>query len=200
MAIKASNLKPQCKTCTLKREASNRIQQLRAAAKQALLRHKFLEARHILDEAVSLHPDSYKLHRLRCVASACLGDYEAALEDAEVVIDLIPSMSSGYYHKGFALHQLHDYAGAAHAFQQGLELNPTDKIMRQGFWDAVNLLSQDRPVGVALQPGLGGAAAGLLGEGGVGDGAGGGLLMGRMGGAGDRAAGSLAALLADDQH
>ncbi|WIA23155.1 hypothetical protein OEZ86_010051 [Tetradesmus obliquus] len=176
-------------------DASSRIQQLRAAAKQALLRHKFQEARRILDEAVSLHPDSYKLHRLRCVASACLGDYEAALEDAEVVVELMPSMSCGYYHKGFALHQLHDYAGAAHAFQQGLDLNPTDKIMRQGFWDAVNLLSQDRPVGVALQPGLAGPAAAAEGSGAV---AGGGLLMGRKGAGGDRAADNLAALLADD--
>jgi hypothetical protein len=28
------------------------------------------------------------------------------------VTELMPSMSSGYYHKGFALHQLHDYTGA----------------------------------------------------------------------------------------
>lgn len=83
----------------------------------------------------------------------------------------------------------------AHAFQQGLDLNPTDKIMRQGFWDAVNLLSQDRPVGVALQPGLAGPAAAAEGSGAV---AGGGLLMGRKGAGGDRAADNLAALLADD--
>jgi hypothetical protein len=83
----------------------------------------------------------------------------------------------------------------AHAFQQGLDLNPTDKIMRQGFWDAVNLLSQDRPVGVALQPGLAGQAAA---DGAGGGGAGGGLLKAHMGGGGDRAADNLAALLADD--
>lgn len=47
----------------------------------------------------------------------------------------------------------------ARAFQQGLELNPTDKIMRQGFWDAVNLLSQDRPVGALIQQPVGAAAA-----------------------------------------
>jgi hypothetical protein len=41
-----------------------------------------------------------------CAAAA------AAAEDAEVVIELMPSMSSGYYQKGCALHQLHDYAGA----------------------------------------------------------------------------------------
>jgi hypothetical protein len=92
-------------------------------------------------------------------------------------------------------HVLYDVFLQAHAFQQGLDLNPTDKIMRQGFWDAVNLLSQDRPVGVALQPGLAGAAAAADAAGG---GGGGGLLMGRVGAGGDRAAANLAALLADD--
>jgi hypothetical protein len=33
-------------------------------------------------------------------------------DDAETVIELMPSSPDGYYHKGFALFQLHDYAGA----------------------------------------------------------------------------------------
>jgi hypothetical protein len=80
--------------------------QLKAEAKQALLRRNFGMARSILDEAIEMQPSSYKvrlcstwcrtlpraplntrfvplsllqLHRLRSVASACLGDYEAAL-------------------------------------------------------------------------------------------------------------------------
>jgi len=32
----------------------------------------------------------------------------------------------------------------AHAFQEGLKLNPADKVLKQGFWDAVSLLSQTR--------------------------------------------------------
>lgn len=32
----------------------------------------------------------------------------------------------------------------ARAFQQGLALNPTDRTLRQGFWDSMNLLSQSR--------------------------------------------------------
>lgn len=35
----------------------------------------------------------------------------------------------------------------AHAFQQGLKLNPTDKTLRQGFWDAIALVSQSRTEG-----------------------------------------------------
>ncbi|KXZ46970.1 hypothetical protein GPECTOR_39g464 [Gonium pectorale] len=56
----------------------------------------------------------------------------------------------GHYHKGFALFHLKDYAGAAHAFQQGLKLNPTDKTLRQGFWDAIALVSQSRTDAQAL--------------------------------------------------
>ncbi len=36
------------------------------------------------------------------------------------------------------------HACQAHAFQEGLKLNPTDKSLRQGFWDAVALVSQSR--------------------------------------------------------
>lgn len=35
----------------------------------------------------------------------------------------------------------------AHAFQQGLKLNPTDKTLRQGFWDAIALVAQNRTDG-----------------------------------------------------
>ena len=32
----------------------------------------------------------------------------------------------------------------AHAFQAGLKLSPDDKVLRQGFWDAIALVSQSR--------------------------------------------------------
>ncbi len=32
----------------------------------------------------------------------------------------------------------------AHAFQAGLQLSPNDKVLRQGFWDAISLISQSR--------------------------------------------------------
>lgn len=71
-------------------------------------------------------------------------DYDASLADAERVIELQPNSTDGWYHKGFALYHRKDYAGAAHAFQEGLKLNPADRVLRQGFWDSVTLLSQHR--------------------------------------------------------
>jgi len=85
-----------------------------------------------------------QLFRLRSVALACLQDYQASLDDAEMVIKLQSCSTDGYYHKGFALYHMKEYAEAARAFQEGLRLNPSDRVLRQGFWDAVTLLSQHR--------------------------------------------------------
>lgn len=56
----------------------------------------------------------------------------------------MPSLMDGFYHKGFALYQMQDYGGAAHAFKEGLKICPADRVIQQGFWDAVTLLSQTR--------------------------------------------------------
>jgi len=97
-----------------------------------------------LDAALELTPGSYKLHRLRSMVHACLENYEKSLEDAERVIALQSSSTDGYYHKGFALYKMRDFAAAAATFNQGLKLNPTDKSLSQGFWDALTLLHQQK--------------------------------------------------------
>ncbi|KAK3233195.1 hypothetical protein CYMTET_56491 [Cymbomonas tetramitiformis] len=120
------------------------VAQLKTEGKAALARHDFEGAKDVLTSAIALSPDSHKLYRLRSVAYACLQEYQSSLEDAEKVIGLMPKSTDGYYHKGFALYHQKDYSGAAHAFQEGLKLNPSDRVLRQGFWDAVTLLSQHR--------------------------------------------------------
>ncbi|PNW77964.1 hypothetical protein CHLRE_10g458700v5 [Chlamydomonas reinhardtii] len=124
-----------------------KIMELRIKAKEHLSVKQFEEALRCLDLAIDLHSTSYKLYRMRSIALSCLQQYERAAADADRVMELAPHIMDGYYHKGFALFHLKDYAGAAHAFQQGLKLNPTDKTLRQGFWDAIALVSQSRTEG-----------------------------------------------------
>lgn len=38
----------------------------------------------------------------------------------------------------------------AHAFQEGLRINPSDRAMQQGFWDAITLVSQNRADATAI--------------------------------------------------
>lgn len=117
---------------------------LRSQAKHLLVRQKFGEAAELLTQALRLSPESYKLYRLRSLAHACLHDYDASLQDSEVLIRLKPRSPDGYYHKGYALYHKDDFAGAAHEFQNALEFSPWDRILRQGFWDAMTLMSQCR--------------------------------------------------------
>lgn len=121
-----------------------KVSALRQKAKTALVNQKFEEARDYLDEAIVFQPYSYKLYRLRSIASASLQDFSLALADANHVISLAPNITDGWYHKGYALYNMKQYGDAAHAFQEGLKLNPTDKVLRQGFWDAITLVSQSR--------------------------------------------------------
>ncbi|PNH08038.1 Protein STIP1 [Tetrabaena socialis] len=121
-----------------------KINALRRKAKDHLSIKEFNEALQCLDLAIDLHSTSYKLYRMRSIALTCLHEYDRAAADADRVMELAPHIMDGYYHKGFALFHLKDYAAAAHAFQEGLKLNPTDKTLRQGFWDAIALVSQSR--------------------------------------------------------
>ncbi|KAL3152406.1 Hsp90 cochaperone [Trebouxia sp. C0010 RCD-2024] len=125
-------------------QAEHQANQLRAQAKQCLIKHEFRQAEQLLSQGLQLTPGAYKLLRLRSVAYACLQQYIPSLKDAEQLVTVVPGLTDGYYHKGFALYHLDDYAGAAHSFQQALNLNPGDRVLRQGFWDAVTLMSQHR--------------------------------------------------------
>ncbi len=97
-----------------------------------------------LNAALELTPGSYKLHRLRSMVHACLENFEKSLEDAERVIALQPASTDGYYHKGYALYKMRDFVAAAATFNEGLKLNPIDKSLTQGFWDALTLLHQQK--------------------------------------------------------
>ena len=83
-----------------------------------------------LNAALELTPGSYKLHRLRSMVHACLENFEK---------------SRKYYHKGYALYKMRDFVAAAATFNEGLKLNPIDKSLSQGFWDALTLLHQQKP-------------------------------------------------------
>ena len=41
-------------------------------------------------------------------------------------------------------HDLEDLCVQAEAFQSGLALNPADRMLSQGYWDCMNLISQCR--------------------------------------------------------
>ncbi|GBF90658.1 hypothetical protein Rsub_03230 [Raphidocelis subcapitata] len=143
-----------------------RSRELRVAARTALQRRQWARARELLDDALDAAPDAAGLYRLRIIASAGLGDFESALEDADALLELRPGPDAWMY-RGHALYHLHEFAAAAHAFQNGLRASPCDRLMTQGWWDALTMLRQEPPASVTGHGGGGGgdAAAGRAGGG-----------------------------------
>ncbi|XRB18824.1 hypothetical protein RI054_19g86700 [Pseudoscourfieldia marina] len=125
-------------------EREIKVNTLRTVGKEALAKHDFAAAIDALSAALKLQSDSFKLHRLRCVAYACMQNFEASFADAQRVVELNPTSTDGYYYMGFALYHQKKYAQSAHAFKDGLERNPSDSVLQQGFWDALTLMSQHR--------------------------------------------------------
>ncbi|KAG1668830.1 hypothetical protein FOA52_004924 [Chlamydomonas sp. UWO 241] len=121
-----------------------RLKSLKENAKLSLNRNEYSEALSCLDLAIDLNTTSFKLYRLRAIAHVCLGNFREAATDADKIIELAPLLMDGYYHKGYALFNLKEFSAAAHEFQQGLELNPNDQVLRKGFWDSIALVSQRR--------------------------------------------------------
>ena len=58
--------------------------QLRAQAKQCLIKHDFEQAEQLLSQGLKLTPGSCKLYRLRSVAYACLQRYKESLEVSDL--------------------------------------------------------------------------------------------------------------------
>lgn len=87
-----------------------------------------------------------------CWAGACVGGVGEAVRGAALRTHKSPLAPRPppcwRRHAGTAAHcpaaLLLHCAPQAHAFQEGLKLNPADKVMKQGFWDAIGLLSQTR--------------------------------------------------------
>eukprot|EP01026_Neomeris_dumetosa_P062233 TRINITY_DN58828_c0_g1_i1.p3 TRINITY_DN58828_c0_g1~~TRINITY_DN58828_c0_g1_i1.p3 ORF type:complete len:100 (+),score=9.37 TRINITY_DN58828_c0_g1_i1:274-573(+) len=75
---------------------------------------------------------------------ACLEQYEDAIADADKLIELLPDSPDGYFCKAHTLYQNKQYQQSARAYKNALRFNPTDKVLLQGFWDSLTLLSQSR--------------------------------------------------------
>ncbi|UPR02081.1 TPR repeat domain-containing protein [Chloropicon primus] len=129
-----------------KKGVPENIIELRRKAKSRIQREEFSEALSLLDTCIALSPRSANLFRLRCLCFSRLGMHEKALQDALVIKELKPNSCTSGFHLGSALYGVGDYSSAAKAFQQGLEINPHDRALRDGFRNALTMIRTcDRP-------------------------------------------------------
>lgn len=88
---------------------------------------RFSEAVNFFTRAIALDRSDYRYFENRSYAYSHLGQYERALEDANVAIILEPTHAKCHLRRGIALSGLELYAEAQRAYERTMELDPGNK-------------------------------------------------------------------------
>ena len=64
------------------------------------------------------HRTSHALHSSRSACKSALKDFQGALEDAKIVISLVPESAKGYTRQAAALHGLHRWNESIHSYEE----------------------------------------------------------------------------------
>jgi stress-induced-phosphoprotein 1 len=83
-------------------------------------------------QAIELNPANHVLYSNRSGAYASLRQFDKALEDANKTTELKPDWAKGWGRKGAALHGQGDLVGAKDAYDEALNLEPTNAQAKSG--------------------------------------------------------------------
>lgn len=115
--------------------------QLKAEGNAAFAKKDFNKAIDCFTKAIELDASNHVLYSNRSACYASQKKFDKALEDAEKTTKIKPDWAKGYSRKGAALHGQGDLIGALDAYEQCLEIEPSNAQAKQGLAsvkDAIN--------------------------------------------------------------
>lgn len=107
----------------------------KAQGNTALKEQRFDDAIEAYGKAIELDGSDKTFWSNRSAAQLSKGDAEAALNDAEKVIELDGAWPKGYSRKGAALHKLGKYDEAIAIYEDGLKASPDDAGLKSALED-----------------------------------------------------------------
>jgi len=105
------------------------VDELKRRGNCAFKAKKMNEAKVLYSKALEHNPKITSLRGNRSAVNLAMGEYAAALHDANAAIEIDGSWVKGYYRKGQALNKLGRHLESMAAFQKAAELKPDDKRM-----------------------------------------------------------------------
>lgn len=82
--------------------------------------------------AIDLNPDDHVFYSNRSACYANLEEYDKALVDAQICVDLKPDWTKGYLRRGLAEYHLNKLDQAEKTYKEGLKLEPNNQQLVEG--------------------------------------------------------------------
>ncbi|KAH9607156.1 hypothetical protein KSS87_005081 [Heliosperma pusillum] len=126
-------------------------EEAKAKGNAAFSSNNYTEAITHFTEAINLSPTNHILYSNRSAAYASLGNFSAALSDAENTVSLKPDWAKGYSRLGSAHLGLRNVPEAVEAYTKGLDIDPNNEALKSGLDDAKRALRSENafPKGVS---------------------------------------------------
>ncbi|KAL6893648.1 hypothetical protein ACP4OV_007746 [Aristida adscensionis] len=121
----------------------DRKAELKLHGEKAVKRKDYVAAVELYSKAIGIDRFDATLYSNRSLCHLKIGKSQKALFDAEFCISLRPNWVKGYYRKGAALMSLKEYDKAMDAFEDALELGPSNAEIEKAIWEATVAASKD---------------------------------------------------------
>ncbi|XP_074268495.1 hsp70-Hsp90 organizing protein 2-like [Silene latifolia] len=118
-------------------------EEAKAKGNAAFSAKNYTEAITHFTEAINLAPTNHVLYSNRSAAYASLGNFSAALSDAEKTVSLKPDWAKGYSRLGSAHLGLRHVPEAIEAYTKGLDIDPNNEALKTGLEDAKRALPRE---------------------------------------------------------
>ena len=104
----------------------------KALGNECFTAKKYREAAQHFTKAIDLNPDDHVFYSNRSACYANLEEYDKALVDAQICVDIKPDWAKGYLRRGLAEYYLKKYTQAEVSYKKGLEIEPANQQLIEG--------------------------------------------------------------------
>lgn len=110
-------------------------EELKNKGNEAFQKGDYEGALKFFTQAIEIDPNNHVLYSNRSACYAKMEKGNESLQDANKTVELKPDWAKGWGRKGAAHHLLGQLEEAAEAYKKGLELDPQNTALRQGYQD-----------------------------------------------------------------